>query len=55
LIRIYSEDPNQVKVEKEGARGEDWGQGEGEVEMSMEGDEEDEEEEEAPALVPQQD
>jgi len=32
LIRIYSEDKNTVKVEREGAR-EDWGVGEGEVEM----------------------
>ncbi|GAA5849858.1 hypothetical protein JCM5353_001720 [Sporobolomyces roseus] len=32
LIRIYSEDKNAVKVEREGAR-EDWGVGEGEVEM----------------------
>ena len=38
-----------VKVEKEGARGEDWGTGEGEVEMEM-GDDEDDQ---PPALVEQ--
>ncbi|GAA5847809.1 hypothetical protein JCM3766R1_003210 [Sporobolomyces carnicolor] len=49
LIRIFSEDPNLVKVEKEGARGEDWGTGQGEVEMEMG----DDDEEEPPALVEQ--
>ncbi|GAA5949772.1 hypothetical protein JCM3765_007683 [Sporobolomyces pararoseus] len=48
LIRIYAEDPNMVKVEKEGARGEDWGTGEGEVEMDMGDDDE-----QPPALVEQ--
>ncbi|GAA5886047.1 hypothetical protein JCM16303_003845 [Sporobolomyces ruberrimus] len=51
LIRIYSEDPNMVKVEREGAR-EDWGVGQGEVEMG-DNDEEDDEDE-APALVAQE-
>ena len=49
MIRIFSEDPNLVKVEKEGARGEDWGIGQGEVEMEMG----DDDEEEPPALVEQ--
>ncbi|GAA5899152.1 Tma16p [Sporobolomyces salmoneus] len=53
LIRIFSEDSNLVKVEREGARGEDWGTGQGEVEMEM-GDDDNEDDEEPPALVAQE-
>jgi hypothetical protein len=33
MIRLFKDDPNNVVVEKEGAREGEWGTGEGEVEM----------------------